>query len=132
MSFIVEPAIFARFPGLRIAVAVADGIDNALPRPAILAAWQAVWHAAGRDAARHGNAQSHPRVRPWRERFRAMGVSGKTFPSSIEALVAGRSKATRPLPSTRWSISTIPSRYAISCRRVDSISTRCGDHWSCG
>jgi DNA/RNA-binding domain of Phe-tRNA-synthetase-like protein len=86
MSFTIEPAIFERFPGICIVVAVAHGIDNRQERPAITAHWQETWADAA-SAARYGNAQSHPRVQPWRERFQAMGVSGKQFPSSIEALL---------------------------------------------
>lgn len=49
MRFAVAPEIFARFPGMRIAVAVADGVDNAVPRPEVAAAWREAWAAAGRD-----------------------------------------------------------------------------------
>jgi DNA/RNA-binding domain of Phe-tRNA-synthetase-like protein len=87
MRLNVEPAIFARFPGLRIAVVVATGIDNQRAVPAIAERWRTEWLAAGATAQAFGNAQSHPRVRPWRTRFQAMGVSGKSFPSSIEAML---------------------------------------------
>ena len=87
MRFEVAPEIFRYFPGMRIAVAVADGVDNAVPRPNADAYWRASWAEAGPAAAAYGNAQSHPRVQPWRERFRAMGVSPKEFPSSIEAML---------------------------------------------
>ncbi len=86
MQFLASPEVFAAFPGLRLAVAVAHGIDNQAKRPEIEAAWAAEWQAAA-GAAVYGNAQSHPRVRPWRERFAALGVSGKQFPSSVEALL---------------------------------------------
>lgn len=86
VQFRVAPEVFARFPGMRIAVVVATGLDNAADRPGVAATWQRAWAGAAREAA-HGNAQSHPHVRSWRERFRAMGVSGKEFPSSIEALL---------------------------------------------
>lgn len=86
MQFTIEPAIFERFPGITIAVAVARGIDSERAQPTIAARWQEGWSAAS-AAASYGNAQSHPRVRPWRDRLQAMGVSGKQFPSSIEALL---------------------------------------------
>jgi DNA/RNA-binding domain of Phe-tRNA-synthetase-like protein len=44
----------------------------------------------------HGNAQSHPRIQPWRERFRLLGVSGKEFPSSAEALLRRALKGSEP------------------------------------
>ena len=95
-QFRVEPAIFARFPGLRLAVVVAHGVDNATARPAVAESWHAAWAGAARLAAGHGNAQSHPRVRPWREAFRATGVSSKEFPSSIEAMLRRALKGGAP------------------------------------
>ncbi len=95
MSFTIEPVIFERFPGICIVVAVAHGIDNQQEQPAITARWQEAWANAA-SAARYGNAQSHPRVQPWRERFQAMGVSGKQFPSSIEALLRRALKGGAP------------------------------------
>jgi len=95
MQFTIEPAIFERFPGLCIAVAVAHGIDNEREQPAVAARWQAVWAEAA-QAASYGNAQSHPRVRPWRERFQALGISGKQFPSSAEALLRRALKGGQP------------------------------------
>ena len=85
--FAVTPEVFDRLPGLRVVVVVALGIDNARERPDVRDAWRDAWAAAGAEAARHGNPQSHPRVAPWRERFRAMGVPPRDYPSSIEALL---------------------------------------------
>ncbi len=113
MEFVVNPEIFERFPGMRIAVAVAHGVDNAGDRPAIAAEWRAAWAGAA-EAAAHGNAQSHPRVRPWRERFRAMGVSGKEFPSSVEALLRRAMKGGEP-----FRINPLVDCYnAVSLRHV--------------
>jgi DNA/RNA-binding domain of Phe-tRNA-synthetase-like protein len=94
MSFTIHAAIFERFPGLRIPVAVAHGVDNQAERPQVAGRWRAVWAAA--QAAAYGNAQSHPRVRPWRESFQALGVSGKQFPSSAEALLRRALKGGEP------------------------------------
>jgi DNA/RNA-binding domain of Phe-tRNA-synthetase-like protein len=69
---------------------------------------EAVWRAEWADAAAasvYGNAQSHPRVRPWRDRFQGLGVSGKQFPSSIEALLRRALKGGEPLaiyPLVNW------------------------------
>lgn len=87
MEFRIAPEIFAAFPGLRIAVAVATGVDNARDNPAVARGWEEAWRAAGAAGATHGNAQSHPRIIPWRERFRAAGVSPKGFPPSHEAML---------------------------------------------
>jgi DNA/RNA-binding domain of Phe-tRNA-synthetase-like protein len=96
MEFQVEPEVFARFPGMRLAVAVGDGADTLTGRPAVDARWRAAWRDAAAATAAHGNPQSHPRVRPWRERFRAMGVSAKDYPSSVEALLRRALKGGEP------------------------------------
>lgn len=99
MRFVVAPEVFGYFPGLSLAVAVAHGIDNAPGTSSIrdvTARWREAWVAAGQDAAQYGNAQSHPRIRPWRERFTAMGVSGKQFPCSAEALLRRALKGGEP------------------------------------
>lgn len=105
MEFTVAPEVSARFPGMRVAVAVARGLENAAPHPAIEALWRNAWQAAAVEAAPYGNAQSHPRVKPWRERFTAMGVSGKQFPSSVEALLRRALKGGEPFainPLVDW------------------------------
>jgi DNA/RNA-binding domain of Phe-tRNA-synthetase-like protein len=81
---------------MRIAVAVAAGIDNEATRPEVAGFWREAWRVAGEAGAVYGNAQSHPRVAPWRERFKAMGVSPKDFPSSIEAMLRRALKGGEP------------------------------------
>lgn len=95
MRFTVHPDVFSAFPDMRIAMAVARGIDNAAPRGAVEDEWRREWEGA-QAAAQYGNAQSHPRVSPWRERMKAIGVSGKQFPSSIEALLRRAMKGGEP------------------------------------
>lgn len=102
MRFEVAPAVFARFPGLRLAVAVArdistrDNCADGAATQAVAAEWRAAWERGGQSATEYGNAQSHPRIQPWRERFAAMGVSGKQFPSSAEALLRRAMKGGEP------------------------------------
>jgi DNA/RNA-binding domain of Phe-tRNA-synthetase-like protein len=98
MQFAVHPAVFERFPGIAIAVIVAFGVDNRVQHPQVAMHWREAWQAApeAARAAGHGNAQSHPRVRAWRERFTALGISGKEFPSSIEALLRRAMKGGEP------------------------------------
>jgi DNA/RNA-binding domain of Phe-tRNA-synthetase-like protein len=113
MQFSVAPEIFTFFPGLRLAVAVAWDLDNASDRPSVEVAWREAWADAAR-ASVYGNAQSHPRVRPWRERFQALGVSGKQFPSSIEALLRRALKGGAP-----FAINPLVDWYnALSLRHV--------------
>jgi DNA/RNA-binding domain of Phe-tRNA-synthetase-like protein len=96
MEFSIAPAIFTRFPELRVAVVIARGIDSTRAGAAVSEGWHAAWAAAGQDAARYGNAQSHPHVAPWRAAFRAQGISAKNFPSSIEALLRRALKGGEP------------------------------------
>jgi DNA/RNA-binding domain of Phe-tRNA-synthetase-like protein len=94
-SLTVEDEIFRRFPGVRLAAVIAEGVDNAREYPGIEAMWRDVW-AGALSAGQYGNAQQHPRMQPWRERFRAMGVSGKEFPNSAEALLRRALKGGEP------------------------------------
>jgi DNA/RNA-binding domain of Phe-tRNA-synthetase-like protein len=140
MALVAQPAVFARFPGMRVAVAVARGIDNQSPRPTVEAEWRAAWTDALR-AAEYGNAQSHPRVRPWRERFAAMGVSGKAYPSSVEALLRRALKGGAPFqinPLVDW-YNTISLRHVIPAGGFDLADiagalelrlTRAGDRFT--
>jgi len=86
MSLRIEPAVADAFSGMVVIAVVARGVDNTTPNPAVDRLWERAWRDASAAAA-YGNSQSHPRVRPWRDAFQAIGVSGKQFPSSIEALL---------------------------------------------
>lgn len=86
MRFVVDPIIFTKFPGLLLLIAVAHGLDNTAPRPAVAALLDTAWQQVAEGFA-YPNPQSHPAVKAWRDAFAAIGVSGKQFPSSIEALV---------------------------------------------
>lgn len=113
MQFLISPDIFARFSGIRLAVVVAHGIDNQHTPTTIADQWQSVWNEA-QAAKQYGNAQSHPHVRPWREHFRALGISSKDFPSSIEALLRRALKGGEP-----FSINALVDFYnAVSLRYV--------------
>ena len=96
MDFSVEPDVFTRFPGMRLAVVVARDIDNGAERPEVSLAWSEAWAAAASTLAPYGNAQSHPRVVAWRQRFQANGVSMRHFPTSIEALLRRAMKGGAP------------------------------------
>jgi DNA/RNA-binding domain of Phe-tRNA-synthetase-like protein len=96
LDFAVEPDVFARIPGMRLAVVVARGVDNHRERPDVALAWSKAWNAAAAAAAPYGNAQSHPRVVAWRQRLQAIGVSMRHFPTSIEALLRRAMKGGPP------------------------------------
>jgi hypothetical protein len=63
MEFFVEPEVFARLPGLRLAVVVARDLDNRAQRPAVDHAWATTWAAAAGEASRYGNAVPSARAR---------------------------------------------------------------------
>jgi DNA/RNA-binding domain of Phe-tRNA-synthetase-like protein len=120
-AFSVSPEVFAAFPGLRLAVAVAEGIANQHERPAVEAEWAETWRAAAAEAAQYGNAQSHPRIRPWRDRFTALGISGKQFPSSVEALLRRALKGGEPFhinPLVDW-YNTLSLRHLVPAGGFD-------------
>jgi DNA/RNA-binding domain of Phe-tRNA-synthetase-like protein len=86
MTLIIQPEIFDRFPGMLLPAAVADGIDNRGPHPEVEQRLTEVCASLEKNWE-YPNAQSHPYIKAWREAFRRMGLSGKRFPSSIEAMV---------------------------------------------
>jgi DNA/RNA-binding domain of Phe-tRNA-synthetase-like protein len=96
MRFVVAPEVFELFPGLKLPVAVAEGVRAATDPSGIEMLWRQSWEAAARTSSNYDNAQSHPRVAPWREAMTTMGVSGRKFPSSIEALLRRAMKGGEP------------------------------------
>lgn len=96
MRFVVAPEVFELFPGLKLPVAVAEGIRAPTDAPGIETLWRQAWEEAARTAPDHESPQSHPRVAPWREAMKRMGVSGRKFPSSVEALLRRAFKGGEP------------------------------------
>lgn len=47
MGLNIHEDVFERFPGLRVVVAVADGVDNSRDRPAVSESWRRAWREAG-------------------------------------------------------------------------------------
>ena len=92
--FHVDRGVLDVFPGMRLVVAVALGIDNTSANPGIDTDWVEAWCAAG--VLDVPNAQSHPRVRALREDFKAFGVSMKRFPISIESMLRRALKGGEP------------------------------------
>ena len=83
--FQVDPEVYQHFPGMRLVIAVAEGLDNHTARVPVKELWQQSWENVaqlGLEAAR-----AHPYVKAGRENFAARGVSMKRFPTSIEAML---------------------------------------------
>ena len=93
MRLVVELRIFDSFPGLHLAVAVARDLRNTSSE-SLEKQWKESWRSAG--ALDLPNAQSHPYVNAWREHLRSVGVSGKKFPTSIEAMLRRALKSGEP------------------------------------
>jgi len=85
MQFSVEEKIFEFFPNMNIAIAIARGINNTDSNPEITNFLKETCSELVNNFTAP-NAQSHPKIQPWREGMKRAGASGKKFPSSIEAL----------------------------------------------
>jgi DNA/RNA-binding domain of Phe-tRNA-synthetase-like protein len=97
MKFVVTPEIFELYPGLKLPVAVAEGVEAAADPAGVERLWRQAWEEAGQSAPNYANkAQSHPRVAAWRDAMAATGVSGRKFPSSVESLLKRAFKGGEP------------------------------------
>lgn len=114
MLFEIEKEIFTHFPGLRIVTARVEGLSNECDETGIDAFLKEAWASAGAAATEYGNPQSHPFIKPWVESMKAVGVSRKKFPVSIESMVRRASKSDSP-----FSINPIVDFYnAISLKNI--------------
>jgi DNA/RNA-binding domain of Phe-tRNA-synthetase-like protein len=95
--FKIDEKVFVFFPGMRLAVAVLRDFDNRSDRPEIKLELKQAWISAGSAASEYGNPQSHPRIKIWVDHFKAIGVSRKEFPSSIEAMVRRAGRGGEPM-----------------------------------
>lgn len=96
MRLTFHDEVLALFPGVRVLVVVARGVDNATPRPEVEDRLTLAWAGAAALVEPFGNAQSHPNVAPWRVRLKAAGANPHDFPSSIEALLRRAAKGGEP------------------------------------
>jgi len=120
-NFTISKEIFDAFPGMKLIVVIARNIDNSIIRPAISTELTKAWAAAGDAALEYGNPQSHPRVKAWVDHFKAIGVSRKKFPSSIEALIRRASKDDKPVsinPMVDF-YNTISLKYVVTAGGYD-------------
>jgi DNA/RNA-binding domain of Phe-tRNA-synthetase-like protein len=96
MRFVVSPKIFELYPGLKLPVVVAQGLEPTANSIRVEKLWREAWEEAGLLASTYANAQSHPRVAAWREAMAATGVSGRKYPSSVESLLRRAFKGGEP------------------------------------
>ena len=96
MIFEIHKEIFDHFPGIRVVTVLVDHMPDAADEKAIAKFLDDAWQVAAAAATSHGNAQSHPNIQPWVEAMKAVGVSRKKFPSSIESMVRRAGKSDEP------------------------------------
>ena len=97
MKLSIERKVFEALPGMKLVVVVARDVDNQLDRPDLRSVLVEAWALAGKAATEYGNPQSHPRIKTWVDHFKALGVSRKAFPSSLEAMVRRVGKGGEPI-----------------------------------
>lgn len=97
LHYKIAPEIFERFPGYVRGVLVAHGVSNG-PSPEGLVAMLREAEALLRERLNLETLAEHPRIKSWREAYRAFGAKPSEFRSSIEAL-ARRALRSEPLPS---------------------------------
>jgi hypothetical protein len=56
VRFVVDPKIFEFYPGLRLPVAVAEGVEAAADSTGVEKLWRQAWEEAGQSAPTYGNA----------------------------------------------------------------------------
>jgi DNA/RNA-binding domain of Phe-tRNA-synthetase-like protein len=85
MRFSIQRELFDLLPELTIGVGVAMGVDNTHPYGEIDALLAQTIEEMKKNFVTE-KAQEHPRIKPWRNAFSKVGISGSKFPSSIESM----------------------------------------------
>ena len=85
MLFSIQKELFDVLPDLTIGVVVATELDNTHPSKEIDDLLAQSLEQMKRNFV-GDKAQEHPRIKPWRNDFSKLGISGSKFPSSIESM----------------------------------------------
>ena len=96
-SYSVSPEIFARFPGYIRGVVIAHEVKNG-PSPAELVQMMREAEESVRARVDLEKIAEEPRIKSWREAYRAFGAKPSEFRSSVEAM-ARRALRGDQLPS---------------------------------
>jgi DNA/RNA-binding domain of Phe-tRNA-synthetase-like protein len=86
MNLRATPEFFELFPEARVALVVVRGADNRKREEAPFALFLREAQANAATKLQGGPLAEHPRIRCWREAYRAFGAKPKDSPSSIENL----------------------------------------------
>ena len=85
MFFSIQKELFDALPDLTIGMVVVKDVDNIHPFQEIDdLLTQAVEEM--KKSFVGDKVQEHPRIKPWRDAFSKLGISGSKFPSSIESM----------------------------------------------
>ncbi len=85
MKFVIEQDVLNAFPEVRIGVLALENVDNRSGERFAAELQRA--REQVRSTLDGVNVTEHPRIRCWREAYRAFGAKPKKYPSSIENLV---------------------------------------------
>jgi DNA/RNA-binding domain of Phe-tRNA-synthetase-like protein len=85
MHFSIQKELFDLLPELTIGVVVATGVDNTHSSGEIDILLSQTIEEMKKNFVTE-KAQEHPRIKPWRNAFSKLGISGSKFPSSIESM----------------------------------------------
>ncbi|MBN1632441.1 MAG: hypothetical protein JW990_22005 [Thermoleophilia bacterium] len=96
-SYSISPEIFARYPGYVRGVVIAHGVTNG-PSPAELVQMMREAEESVRARVDAEKVAEEPRIKSWREAYRAFGAKPAEFRSSVEAM-ARRALRGDQLPS---------------------------------
>ncbi len=84
-SYSISPEIFARFPGYVRGVVIAHDVDNS-PSPPELVQMLREAEESVRTRVNLEQIAEEPRIKCWREAYRAFGAKPAEFRSSVEAM----------------------------------------------
>jgi DNA/RNA-binding domain of Phe-tRNA-synthetase-like protein len=97
LTYTISPAIFDRFPGYCRGVVLAFEVHNG-PSPERLIQMLREAEESVRRQTTIESIAEHPRIKPWREAYKAFGAKPSEYRSSVEAM-ARRALRNDPLPS---------------------------------
>ncbi len=85
MFFSIQEELFERLPDLTIGMVIAKGVDNTRPSKEVEELLRESVERLKKEFSGE-KVQEHPRIKPWRNAFAKLGISGSKFPSSIESM----------------------------------------------
>ncbi len=85
LTYRISPEIFEKYPGYARGVVLAFGVHNGRSPAELVSMLRAVEEKVRRDNSFESIAE-HPRIKPWREAYKAFGAKPSEYRSSIEAM----------------------------------------------